>query len=204
MWEWIIGGIVVLILIFIILIYNGLISKRNRVQDAWAQIDVQLKRRYDLIPNLVETAKGYMKYEKQVLTDVTRLRSSIVSGSVQDKAQANNQISQALKSIFAVAENYPDLKANENFKMLQEQLETTEDKISFVRTSYNDYVLNYNNTIQQFPGNIFAGTFNFTKADFFQAPEEEKQVVKVNFDDVNNPQQSAPSQPAKASKQSKK
>ncbi len=204
MLSWIIGGIIVVLLVIIILIYNGLISKRNRVQDAWAQIDVQLKRRYDLIPNLVETVKGYMKYEKQVLTDVTRLRSSIVSGSVQDKAQANNQISQALKSIFAVAENYPDLKANENFKMLQEELETTEDKISFVRTSYNDYVLDFNNAIQQFPGNIFAGTFNFTKADFFQAPEEEKQVVKVNFDDVNNPQPSAPSQPAKTSKQSKK
>jgi LemA protein len=187
MLVWIIGGVIVVLLIIIIWVYNDLISKRNRVQDAWAQIDVQLKRRYDLIPNLIETVKGYMKYEKQVLTDITRLRSSIVSGSVQDKAQANNQISQALKSVFAVAENYPDLKANENFKMLQEELETTEDKISFVRTSYNDYVLDYNNAIQQFPGNIFAGIFNFTRADFFQAPEEEKQVVKVNFDDVNNP-----------------
>ncbi len=201
MWGWIIGGIIVVLIVIVILIYNGLISKRNRVQDAWAQIDVQLKRRYDLIPNLIETVKGYMKYEKQVLTDVTRLRSSIVSGSVQDKAQANNQISQALKSIFAVAENYPDLKANENFKMLQEELETTEDKISFVRTSYNDYVLDYNNAIQQFPGNIFAGMFNFTKTDFFQAPEEERQVVKVNFDDVNEPSDAGKPQPAQGKAQ---
>ncbi len=179
-------GIIVVLALVVILGYNGIIVKRNRVQDAWAQIDVQLKRRYDLIPNLIETVKGYMKYEKQVLTNITSLRSSIVSGSVQDKANANNQISQALKSIFAVAENYPDLKASQNFKDLQEQLEGTENKISYVRTSYNDYVLDYNNAIQTFPGNVFASMFGFKKTDFFQAPEEEKQVVKVNFDDVNS------------------
>lgn len=195
---WIIGGIVVLIVLAIILIFNGFIAKRNRVQDAWAQIDVQLKRRYDLIPNLVATVKGYKKYEASVLTQVTKLRSSIISGSVEDKAAANNKLSQALKSIFAVAENYPDLKASENFKELQDQLETTEDKISFVRTSYNDYVLDYNNALQQFPGNVLSGIFNFTKADFFQTPDEERAAVKVDFDDEEMPK------PAKKVKGTKK
>lgn len=191
----IIAAVVVIVLILIVILsYNGLISKRNRVQDAWAQIDVQLKRRYDLIPNLINTVKGYMTYEKQVLTDVTRLRSSMVSGTTQEKAQANNQISQALKTIFAVAENYPDLKASENFKMLQDELEGTENKISYVRTAYNDYVLDYNNAIQTFPGNFFANTFHFQKADFFQAPDEERQVVKVDFNDVNAPKGAAASQ----------
>ncbi|HUB92336.1 MAG TPA: LemA family protein [Candidatus Saccharimonadales bacterium] len=189
-------GLVILVIIAVVIgVFNGFVAKRNRVQDAWAQIDVQLKRRYDLIPNLINAVKGYMKYEKGVLTTVTQLRSSIVSGSTQDKAQANNQLSQALKSIFAVAENYPDLKASENFKDLQQQLEDTEDKIAFVRTSYNDYVLDYNNALQQFPGNVFANSFGFKKADFFQTPQEQKEPVKVDFDDVNGP--SAPSKPAK-------
>jgi len=197
----IVAGVIVIILILIVVLsYNGLISKRNRVSDAWAQIDVQLKRRYDLIPNLVETVKGYMKYEKAVLTTVTQLRSSIVSGNTQDKAQANNQISAALKTIFAVAENYPDLKASQNFKQLQDELTDTEDKISFVRTSYNDYVLDYNNAIQTFPGNIFADTFHFVKADFFQAPPEAAEPVKVNFDDVNNPPSASMDAPAAAPK----
>ena len=186
-------GIVILVVLAIVVgTYNGLISRRNRVQDAWAQIDVQLKRRYDLIPNLISTVKGYMKYEKSVLTQVTQLRSSIITGSAQDKAQANNQLSQALKSIFAVAENYPDLKASQNFKDLQDQIEDTEDKIAFVRTSYNDYVLDFNNAVQQFPGNVFANAFGFKKADFFQAPEGEKAPVKVDFDDVNAPSGSQP------------
>ncbi len=188
------GGIVAIILLFIVMGYNGLVRKRNRVQDASAQIDVQLKRRYDLIPNLVNAVKGYMKYEKSVLTQVTQLRTSIISGSMQDKAQANNKISQALKSIFAVAENYPDLKASQNFKQLQDELTDTEDKISFVRTSYNDYVLDYNNSMQTFPGNVFASAFHFKKDDFFQAPEEETGPVQVNFDDVNAPQ--GPAKPA--------
>ena len=184
----IVGAVVVLILLFIVFGYNGLVRKRNRVQDASAQIDVQLKRRYDLIPNLVNAVKGYMKYEKSVLTQVTQLRSSIISGSMQDKAQANNKISQALKSIFAVAENYPDLKASQNFKQLQDELTDTEDKISFVRTSYNDYVLDYNNAMQTFPGNLFSSAFHFKKADFFQAPSGETEPVQVNFDDVNGTQ----------------
>jgi LemA protein len=176
-----IAAFIIVVLIAIVSIYNGLVIKRNRVQDAWAQIDVQLKRRYDLIPNLIETVRGYMKYEKSTLTQITQLRSSIVSGSVQDKAAANNQLSGALKSLFAVAENYPDLKASDTYKNLQDELENTEDKISFVRTSYNDYVLDYNNAIQQFPGNMFASRFGFTKNDFFQAPEGEREAVKVDL-----------------------
>ncbi len=179
--------VIVLIAIIVIVLYNGFITKRNRVQDAWAQIDVQLKRRYDLIPNLINTVKGYAGYERGVLTKVTQLRSSIITGSVQQKADANNQISQALKSIFAVAENYPDLKASANFQQLQTALEDTEDKIAFVRTSYNDYVLDYNNAIQQFPGNVFAGMFHFARQDFFQAPPEAAEPVKVDFSDLNAP-----------------
>lgn len=177
--------LLVLVVLAIIAIYNGLISKRNRVQDAWAQIDVQLKRRYDLIPNLIETVKGYMKYEKSTLTQITALRSSIMTGSAQDRANANNQLTQTLKSLFAVVENYPDLKANQSYLNLQQQLMDTEDKIAFVRTSYNDYVLDFNNAIQQFPGNVFAGMFGFKRADFFQAPEEERAAVKVSFDDAS-------------------
>lgn len=183
---WALVAVVVILLLAVIAIFNGLVSRRNRIQDAWAQIDVQLKRRYDLIPNLVQTVKGYMKYERGVLTQITQLRSSIISGSVQDKATANNQLSQALKSVFAVAENYPDLKASETFRNLQSELENTEDRISFVRTSYNDYVLDYNNAIQQFPGNILAGPFGFARADYFQAVEGEKQPVKVDFSDTES------------------
>jgi LemA protein len=194
---YILGGIVVLLLIIVVALYNGFVSKRNRVQDAWAQIDVQLKRRYDLIPNLLNTVKGYAKYERSVLTQVTQLRSSLVTGSVQDKAQANNMLSQALKSIFAVAENYPDLKASQNFMQLQQALEDTEDKIAFVRTSYNDYVMDFNNAIQEFPGNVFAGMFGFKRQDFFQAPEEAKEPVNVDFSDLN-PQDSSSAKPTKA------
>ena len=180
--------VIAIIVIVIIAIFNNLISKRNRVQNASAQIDVQLKRRYDLIPNLIDSVKGYMKYEKGVLTQITSLRTSIISGSMEDKAKANNQLTQAFKSIFAVAENYPDLKASQNFMNLQEQLEDTEDKIAFVRTSYNDYVLDFNNAIQEFPGNMIAPAFGFKVAAFFQAREGETAPVKVNFDDVNEPQ----------------
>jgi len=194
---WIISGIVVVIVAIIVLTYNGFIGKRNRVQDAWAQIDVQLKRRYDLIPNLVATVQGYKKYEKSVLTQVTKLRSSIITGSTDERLKANDQLTKALKSIFAVAESYPDLKASANFKELQDQLETTEDKISFVRTSYNDYVLDYNNAIQQFPGNVFAGIFGFGRQEFFQTPEGEKAPVKVDFGDEDEDQPASPSKKSK-------
>ena len=178
---------VVLLILSAVGIYNGFIVKRNRVQDAWAQIDVQLKRRYDLIPNLVNTVKGYRDFEKSTLTQVTALRAQLVSGSVQDKANANNMLSQALKSIFAVSENYPDLKASANFQQLQTTLEDTEDKIAFVRTSYNDYVLDYNNAIQVFPGALFASTFHFARQDFFQTPEEQREPVSVDFGDTGGP-----------------
>ena len=197
--DGIVGIIVLVVVIAVVAIYNGLISKRNRVQDAWAQIAVQLKRRYDLIPNLVETVKSYAKYERGVLTQVTQLRTSLITGSVQDKAQANNQISQALKSIFAVAENYPDLKASANFQQLQQQLTDTEDKISFVRTSYNDYVLDYNNVLQEFPSSMFANAFHFVKYDFFQtADEAEREPVKVDFGDLtgSSPQGAGKAKPS--------
>ncbi len=194
--ELIAAAVIIIIALWIVLIFNGFVSRRNRVQDAWAQIDVQLKRRYDLIPNLLEAVKGYMKYEKSVFMQVTSLRSSIVSGSVQDKAAANNTLSQTLKSIFAVAENYPDLKASENFKNLQMQLEDTEDKIAFVRTSYNDYVKDFNTSIQQFPGNVLAGPFGFSKSDYFEAPEAERQPIKVDFSDMDNDAVQRPASPA--------
>ncbi len=202
-------AVIVVIVVAIIVMFNGFVSKRNRVQDAWSQIDVQLKRRYDLIPNLVETVRGYMKYEQGVLTKITALRSSIVSGSVQDKAQANNQITQALKTIFAVAENYPQLKASESYQNLQNQLAETEDKIAFMRTSYNDYVLDFNNAIQTFPGNVLAGMFHFSRFDFFQTPEQERGAVKVNLTDTDTPGVSfgtsgQPQQPPQTPKQPKK
>ncbi|MGA2799851.1 MAG: LemA family protein [Candidatus Micrarchaeaceae archaeon] len=201
---WALVAVIVIILIAIVALYNGFVSKRNRVQDASAQIDVQLKRRYDLIPNLVNAVKGYMTYEKSVLTKVTSLRSAIVSGTMEDKAQANNQISAALKTIFAVAENYPDLKASANFKELQDELVDTENKISYVRTSYNDYVLDYNNALQTFPGNVFASRFNFQKADFFKAPDEAAEPVKVDFSDVNSAQGGSGAQPQQPAKGAKK
>ncbi len=195
----------IIIILLIIAIYNGLIAKRNRVQDAWAQIDVQLKRRYDLIPNLIDTVKGYAKYERSVLTQVTQLRSSLINGSVQDKAQANNQLTQAFKSIFAVAENYPDLKASQNFQQLQQTITETEDKIAFVRTSYNDYVLDYNNGLQQFPSSVFANAFHFQKFDYFKTDNEvEREPVKVNFDDLNNDSEQTPSVKSTPTKPSNK
>jgi LemA protein len=181
----IIAGIIV-ILLYIWMTYNRLVTLRNRVENAWAQIDVQLKRRYDLIPNLVETAKGYMKYEKSTLVEVTKYRAGLMTGSVQDRAAANNMLSQTLKSLFAVAENYPDLKANENFKMLQEQLEGTENKIAYIRTAYNDSVLEYKNAREMFPTSVIAGMFaaNFAAKPFFETAEAEREPVKVSFDDT--------------------
>ena len=197
---YVLAGVLAILLVAVVLIYNSFITKRNRVQTAWAQIDVQLKRRFDLIPNLVNSVKGYKDYEKGVLTQVTQLRTSIMSGSVQEKATANNLLTSALKSIFAVAENYPDLKASENFRMLQQQLADTEDKIAFVRTSYNDYVLDYNNAIMEFPGNLFAGLFSFAKQDFFQAPEEEKNPISVNFENPDTQSQKGATQGSRKTK----
>ena len=179
--TWIIIAIVVVVALFIVYIYNSLIKLRMRVKNAWAQIDVQLKRRYDLIPNLVSAVKGYMKHEKGVLEEVTKARTSLMSGSTQEKAKASNQITEALKSIFAVAENYPNLKANENFMQLQEELSGTESKIAYARQFYNDSVMAFNEAIQVFPKNFFAKIFGFHQEEFFGAEGVERKNVKVEF-----------------------
>tara|TARA_Y100000031_G_C8146635_1_gene350297 strand:+ start:329 stop:877 length:549 start_codon:yes stop_codon:yes gene_type:complete len=179
--TWLIIAIVAVVVLFIIYIYNSLIRLRVRVKNAWSQIDVQLKRRYDLIPNLVKTVKGYMKHEKGVLESVTKARTSLMSGSMQSKAEASNQITEALKSIFAVAENYPDLKASQNFQQLQEELSGTESKIAYARQFYNDSVMAFNEALQVFPKNLFAKMFGFHKEDFFGAEEKERKNVKVEF-----------------------
>ena len=178
-------AIVVLLLLSVALFYNGLVRTRNRVDNAWSQIDVQLKRRYDLIPNLVETVKGYAAHERQTLEAVTNARSNAInaqeSGNVAQQAQAENVLSGALKSLFAVAESYPDLKANQNFLQLQEELTSTEDRIAYARQFYNDSVQSYNTRIQTFPTVVIAGMFNFQKREFFQAEEISTAVPKVEF-----------------------
>ena len=179
----IIGILVVLGGMFAVL-YNRLVGRRNQVDNSWSQIDVQLKRRYDLIPNLVEAVKDYMQYEQETLAKVTEARAAAINaGAVgpQAQAQAENMLTGALKSLFAVAENYPDLKANQNVMSLQEELTATENKIAFARQFYNDSVLTYNNAIQMFPTNIIAGMFNFTTRQFFDAPEGETAVPKVDL-----------------------
>ncbi len=173
--------ILAILALFVILTYNRLITLRNRVRNAWAQIDVQLKRRYDLIPNLVETVKGYMKHERETLTEITKYRAQLISGSVEEKAKANTMLTQALKSLFAVAENYPKLMASENFKMLQEELAGTENKIAYIRTAYNDAVLEMNTACDTFPSNIVAGLFGFKHEPYFETPEGEREPVKVKF-----------------------
>ena len=180
--EIIIVLILIVIVVAVILLYNGLVNLRNRVKNAWSQIDVQLKRRTDLIPNLVETVKGYASHEKGVFENVTKARSSLMNASgVQESAEANNQLTGALKSLFAVAENYPDLKASQNFRELQAQLTETEDKIAYSRQFYNDTVLMYNNKVQMFPSNILASLFKFTEAEFFEMAESERAVPEVKF-----------------------
>ena len=162
--------------------YNKLIGLRNRVKNSYAQIDVQLKRRNDLIPNLVETVKGYASHEKGVLEEVTHARTNVMNASnIKETSEANNQLTGALKTLFAVAENYPDLKANSNFQQLQTELSDTEDKISYARQFYNDIVLKYNNACQQFPSNILARMFNFSEEEYFQVPDNETTVPEVKF-----------------------
>ncbi|MBN1191374.1 MAG: LemA family protein [Dehalococcoidales bacterium] len=182
----IIGVIIVLLLIIYIAMYNGLIGLRNQVKNAWAQIDVQLKRRHDLIPNLVETVKGYMEHERGTLEAVTNARNlaqSLSSGAnVAEISKAEGALSSALSRLLAVVENYPNLKANENFLALQEELTSTENKISFSRQYYNDSVLRYNNKIQMFPSNIVAGMGNFKLSDFFEVTAAaEREAPKVSF-----------------------
>ncbi len=180
--EIIILIIVLILVIYIIYQYNGLIQLRNRVKNAWSQIDVQLKRRADLIPNLVETVKGYAKHEKTVFENVTKARSSLMNATtVKENAEANNMLTDSLKSLFAVAENYPELKASENFRQLQAQLSETEDKIAYSRQFYNDTVLMFNNKVQMFPSNILASLFHFTEAEYFEIAESDRAVPEVKF-----------------------
>jgi LemA protein len=179
--------VIVLALGLVVLAFNGLVRRRNQVDNAWSQIDVQLKRRYDLIPNLVETVKGYAAHEKGTFEAVTAARANAItaqqSGDAAKSAQADNVLSGALKSLFAVAEAYPDLKANQNFLSLQEELSSTEDRVASSRQFYNESVLSYNTKIQTFPSNMIAGTFHFTTREFFSVPAEEQitQAPKVQF-----------------------
>ncbi|HEX43047.1 MAG TPA: LemA family protein [Phycisphaerales bacterium] len=176
-------GILVVLAVVVIGMYNGLVRLRNQVDTAWSQIDVQLKRRHDLIPNLVETAKGYMTHERQTFEAITEARSRAMGAkSVSEASKAEGMLGEALSKFMLVVENYPDLKANQNFLALQEELTSTENKVSFARQHYNDSVLGLNNKVQMFPSNVIAGMFGFKPRDFFeiQAPAE-REVPKVSF-----------------------
>ena len=180
----IIVAVLVVLVLFLVGIYNGLVTRRNRIDEANAQIQVQLKRRHDLIPNLVNAVKGYMDFEKGVLTAVTEARAGAIAAGAQgpaQQAQAENVLTGALRSLFAVVENYPQLKANENVLALQEQLTTTENQISFSRQHYNATVLDYNNSLQTFPNVVIAGPLGFTKREFFEAEPEAAEVPVVNL-----------------------
>jgi LemA protein len=179
-------GVIIVFVIWIIFTYNRLVSFRNRAKEAWADIDVQLKRRYDLIPNLVETVKGYASHEKEVFENVTKARANALSaeasGDPKKVGEAENQLTETLKSLFAVSENYPDLKASNNFVELQREIRDTEDKVQASRRFYNRNVLALNTKIETFPVNLIAGMFNFGKREFFEIEnKEEKENVKVSF-----------------------
>jgi LemA protein len=188
-WEVLIGGCCVLgvplliIVIWAVAIYNSLVRKRVQCQNGWSQIDVQLKRRYDLIPNLVETVKGYASHERQTLEAVTKARQQAIdASSIQDQGIAENMLTGALRQLFALSENYPDLKANQNFIQLQEELVSTENKIGFARQHYNDTVSRYNSAIEMFPSNIIAGMFNFQKREFFEVEDQSvREAPQVEF-----------------------
>ena len=179
----VVAVVLVLLILFVIGIYNALIRLRNQVDNAWSQIDVQLKRRHDLIPNLVETAKGYMKHERGTFEAITNARSQAMGAkTVSEAGKAEGALGEALSKFMLIVENYPDLKANQNFLAVQEELTSTENKISFSRQSYNDQVLFFNNKIQMFPSNIVANTFSFGKRDFFELETPaEREVPKVSF-----------------------
>ena len=174
--------IIIIIALYVVSLYNGLVDMKNRVKNAWAQVDVQLQRRNDLIPNVVSTVKGYAEHEKSTFDAVTQARANMTNANgVAEIAQADGEITGALKSLFAIAEAYPELKANTNFNNLQDELAETEDKIAYARQFYNDTVLKYNNKCQQFPSIIIAGMFNFKEAESFEARDEVKSVPKVEF-----------------------
>ena len=177
--------IVALLVVFVIAAFNGLVRLRNRVDNAWAQIDVQLKRRYDLIPNLVETVKGYAAHERGTLEAVVQARNTAVQAQQSGpaaQAQAENVLTGALRQLFALAEAYPDLKANQNFLNLQEELTSAEDRIAYARQFYNDAVMSYNARIQSIPSNIIAGMFNFSPREYFEVDEQSREAVRVSFD----------------------
>jgi LemA protein len=183
MWWIIVLVVVVLLVLFVIAAYNGLVRSRNQVDNAWSQIDVQLKRRIDLIPNLVETVKGYAAHEKTTLEAVVNARNAAIAAPATPAGQAaaDNQVTAALRQLFALSEAYPDLKANQNFLALQEELTATEGRVSYARQFYNDSVLGYNNKLQTFPTVILAGMFNFAKREFFETDEASREVPKVQF-----------------------
>ncbi|NCN07618.1 LemA family protein [Candidatus Falkowbacteria bacterium] len=180
---WIIVGVVALTIFWLIAIYNGLITLKNRTDEAWSDIDVQLKRRYDLIPNLIETVKGYTSHEQETLNQVIAARNSAMSqsGGIEEKAQAENALSSTLKSIFALAESYPDLKANQNFLKLQDELADTENKIQAARRFYNGNARDFNIKMEVFPNNLIVKVLKFKKFDFFEANDEEKKNIEVKF-----------------------
>jgi LemA protein len=180
--NWIIWGVLLGLTAWVIWTYNGLVALRHQVQNAWKQIDVQLKRRYDLIPNLVETVKGYMKYEQDTLTKVIEARRrAMASTTVKETAEAQDLLTQSLGRIFALLENYPELKANENVLRLQEELTTTENQLAFARQYYNDSVMRFNMKQEVFPSSMIAGFFHFKAGDFFSAPETEKSTPRVDL-----------------------
>jgi len=176
-------AVIAFLVFFVVSMYNSLIRLRNQVKNAWSQIDVQLKRRHDLIPNLLEAVKGYMVHERETLQNITNARTQAMSATtVEDKSKAELKLTDAMTKFNLVVENYPDLKANQNFLSLQEELSSTENKISFSRQNYNDQVLYYNNKIEMFPSNILAGMFNFAKETFFELEDKgERAVPKVSF-----------------------
>jgi len=176
-------GIIALIILIIIVMYNSFVRLKNQVENAWAQIDVQLKRRNDLIPNLIETVKGYAKHEKSVFEEVSKARTAMINagGDVKASSKADNMLTGALKSVFAIAEAYPDLKANQNFLQLQEELSGTENKVSASRHYYNDMVMEYNTKRESVPSNLIASIFNFGSKELFEVPETEKAVPNVSF-----------------------
>ena len=178
----ILGGVVLGVGLWLISSYNSMVKLRNMVRNSWAQIDVQLKRRFDLVPNLVETVKGYAAHEKEVLEKVTQARSMVQSAqSIEQRQQAENQLTNTLRSLFAVAEAYPQLKANDNFRDLQQQLSELEEKIAFARQFFNDTTMKYNTTIQSFPTNLLAGMFGFQALPFFEVDDVQRQAVQVKF-----------------------
>jgi LemA protein len=181
----IIIGIVVLLVLLVISLYNRFVQQRNRIDNAWAQVDVQLRRRYDLIPNLVETVKGYAAHERETFERVIQARAAgVAARTVQEQAQAENVLTQALRQLFAVAEAYPELRANENFQALQGELTNTEGQIAVARQIYNDTVLMYNNSIQTFPGVLVAGMFGFSQREFLEIEEASRAPVAVDFGDM--------------------